>query len=123
MLNNLFAALMLKIDVNIRGFFTFFANKTLKQEAVLGWVHGRYPKHITHCGICGRSAPLTQDFRCRFIPGKTNDVMDGQKVLRDIKLFDHRQLFVEDRTRLGRHPIGIALLGMFPCQFLKVILW
>ena len=53
MLNDFFAPLMLKVDINVGRLAALLTDKPLKQQAVLRRVHRRDPKYITN-GRIGR---------------------------------------------------------------------
>ena len=122
-LNDLLTPLMFKIDVDIGGLFTFFRDETLKQKVILRGINSRDPQHITHSRVRSRAPALTQNGRHAIVSRKVHDLMNRQEVLRDIKLFDQRQFFAQDRFNIARHTLGIAVGRPLPCQQLQMPLW
>ena len=73
-LHDLFAPLMLEIDIDIRRFFALGGNETFKQKVDLSWVYAGNTKAEADHGIGRRAAPLTQNFLGARI---LHDVIDG----------------------------------------------
>ena len=75
-LDHLFTALMLKIDVDVGWLVAFLGDKTLEQYIDLARVDGSDFQAVTDHGIGGRTPPLVKDV-LRF--GETHDVLNGQE--------------------------------------------
>ena len=90
-LDHLLAPFVLEIHVDIGRFFALLVDEALEQQIVPGGVHGGDAHHVANGGVGGRAAPLAQDRRRGLVPGEADEVVDGQKIPRDVELFDHRQ--------------------------------
>ena len=104
-LNHFLAPLMLEIDVDIRRLATLFRDKTLEEQGRACRVNLGHAEGITDRRIGRRSAPLTENV---LAAGKTDDVVDSQKIGFVAHLADQLQFVLYALTDAGWHRLRIA---------------
>src|ERR1043165_1045404 len=106
-LDDLFAPLVLKIDIDIRRFFAFLGEEALEQEIHLLGVYLGDAEAITDDGIRGRAASLAEN---AFRAGEGYDLVDSQEVFRVSAIFGELQFAVERISHLRAYSLGLASL-------------
>ena len=114
-LDHLLAPLMLEIDINVGRLVAVLGNETLKQQRMLDRVDRSDAQAKAHRRIGRRTASLAQDRRLA-AACEIDDVLDGEKVLRELLLADQGQFLAQRLGHAVRHPGGIVLPCPFPGQ-------
>ncbi|MCY1515549.1 hypothetical protein D9M68_501380 [compost metagenome] len=105
-LDDLLAALVLEVDVDIRRLVALLRHEALEQEfgedtgVQLGDAQGE-----AHHRVGRRAAPLAKD---ALATGEIDDVVHREEVALVAQLGDQRELLFHQRSRLGRHAAGPA---------------
>src|SRR3974390_1424352 len=88
-LNDLFAPLMLEIDIDIGRLTAIFRNEAGEQQIALFWIDGSDAEAKTDRAIGRRTASLAQNF---LLLGtrEGNDIVHGKEVTRIIEFADQR---------------------------------
>jgi hypothetical protein len=91
-LDHLFAALVLEIDVDVGRFVALARQKTLEKQVRARRIDGGDTEHVAHHTVGRAPPPLTQN---PLFLGDADDLVDGEKKLRDAELGDETKLFLE----------------------------
>ena len=121
-LDHLLAPLMLEIDVDIGRFLAVFGDEAVKQQSVLSRIDAGDTQAIAHSGIGGGPAPLTQDRRRDLVAGEIDDILDRQKIARQLHLADQREFLLQSLAHSFGHAFGIAPIRALPCLALQIFL-
>src|SRR5262245_13215617 len=119
-LNNLFAAFMLEVDIDVRRLATFFGDEAVKQQLVFSRINRRYFKAIANRGIRGRAAPLAANWfaECTILvhtgTRKPNNVGNSEKVRRILHASDDLEFAVQRRHHLLGDSVWVAFASPFP---------
>ena len=120
-LHDLFAPLVLEIDIDVRRLAALLRDEAFEQHVLFGRIDRGDAEAITDHGIGRRTAPLAEDFTARFArPG--NDVMHRKKIGGVANLGDQPQLLVDGLEDVGRDSIGKIPLRPLEGQVLEVLL-
>ena len=84
-LHDLFASLVLKVDVDVGRLVAVGRDKALEQQVDAGGINAGNAKAITDTRVRRRPAPLAQNPPRA---GKADDVIDGQEIGRIVQLAD-----------------------------------
>jgi len=103
---------VLEIDVDIGRLLTLLGDEAIEQQLVLGRIDRGDAEDVAHCRICSAPPPLAQDWRIA-PPREVDDVLDGEKIARQIKLGDQRQF----AHQCGSDGFGQAVRVAPPCPF------
>ena len=114
-LDDFLAALMFEIDVDVGRLFALLRDEALEQQVDLIGIDGSDAEHIADGGIGGRTAALAENIA---IPGKTNDVVDGEKIGRKLHLADLLKFLLESFANFVGNIAAIAILSARPGQIL-----
>ena len=117
-LDNLLAALVLEIDVDIGSFIAFATNKSFEQKIVLARINAGYAKTKADRAICGRAAALTQDVSRS---GEADQIPNGQKIGFVAQILDNRKFMLEHDDDGVRNAARVAFFGPFPSQLFEVV--
>ena len=118
-LDDFLAALVLEVDVDVRGFAPLGADEALEQQAGAGGVDGRDAEHEADRGVGGGPAALAEDaFRFR----EANDAVDGQEVWRVVELGDQGQFVVELAGDGVGNAVGVGAGGAVPGESFQCML-
>ena len=118
-LDDFFAPLVLKIDIDIGRLPAFFRDEALEQQALPDWIDGSHTEYVADGGIGGGAAPLTENaFRSR----KAYDRLHGQEVRRVFHALDKIQFMTQLHRDIIRQAVRVTLRGTFPCQLLQPLL-
>ncbi len=98
-LEDLLAALVLEIDVDVRRLVALAADEALEEQIVLGGVDRRDPQAETHGRIRRRPAPLAQN---PLAAREADEVVDGEEVMLVAELPDQGELLLEQGDCFGR---------------------
>ncbi len=111
-LDHLFAALVLEIDVDVGRLVARGRDETLEQQADVFGVGIDFgdAKAEADRGIGRRAAALAEDV---FGAGKFDDLIDGQEIRGIFDLGDELELMRQSLHDRSRHAIGIPPLGAF----------
>ncbi len=118
-LDDLFAPLMLEIDVDVRRLVALGRDEALEQQIDLDRVDRRDAQAIADHRVRRRAAALAEN---AFALREPHDVVHRQEIGRVVQLADQRQLLRERLAHLARHAFGIALRGALPGQLLQMLL-
>ena len=119
-LDDLFAPFMFEIHVDIGRLVTLLAQETLKQHRGLVGVNTGHAQAKAHGRVRRRAAPLAQNGRLRLMARKTHNVVDRQKILRDVLLGDQCKLLLDGAAYMGGHALWVAPPRPFPGQPLQL---
>ena len=97
-LHHLFAARMLKIDIDIGRLQPLFGNETLEQQIDLGRIDRGDAEHVADGRVRRRAPALTQDVLAARV---MDDVVHGEKIMRVFELPDQAQFLVQNLFGLG----------------------
>ncbi len=97
---------MLEIDVDVGRLATFRRNETLEQQVDLGRIDRCDAEAIAHDGVGRRAATLGEDAARA---GESDDVVDGEEVMRIAERADEGQLALEIAEHFSRHAVREAL--------------
>ena len=117
-LEHLFAALMFKIDVDIRGFIPFAADEPLEQQVAGIGVDTGHAKDVTDRGVGGRTSSLAEDSSRT---GKPHQVPDRKKVSLVVQFLDQLQFVFEQALDFRAEALGVTPRGSLPNQFAKIL--
>ena len=114
-LDYLFAALMLKVNINIRRLAALFADEPLEQHADAVGINGGDAQAVAHGGI-GRGPAALAENAARAC--KRHKIMHGKEVVGILQFADELELVLNLRDDLGRHDVSgsqfcIAILATF----------
>src|SRR6202000_2902216 len=84
-LDDLFAAFVLEIDVNVGRLIAAGGHKAFEQQIMLRGIDRRDAEHVANRRIGGRPAALAQNAPG---PREQDDLVDGQEIRRVFELFD-----------------------------------
>src|SRR5262249_11832783 len=123
-LNDLFAPLMLEIDIDVGRLAAFFRNETGKQKLGFVWIYLGNAKAVAHGAVGRRASALAKNV---IVSRKFHHVMDGEEITRELYFVDERQLAGERCFDLFGNPVrklvlGIAHPGALPGQILQMLL-
>ena len=118
-LDHLFAAFMLKININVGRFLALLADEALKKKINLHRINCGYSQCIADGRVCGRTTPLTQNI---FGPCESHNVMHGQKILGDIHFRDEIKLALDAVAHIMRQHMAITLGGASPGEIGQLLL-
>ena len=107
-LDDLLAALVLEIHVDVRRLVALLVDEALEQQVHARRIHLGDVQAITHRGVGRRAPPLTEDV---LAAGELHDVLHGEEVILVVELADEYQLTLHQGPRLFRHALGPALGG------------
>ena len=107
-LDHLFAALVLKVHVNVGRLVALARDKALEQHTAARRIHLGHAQAVTHCRIGGRPPALAQDAPAA---GKAHDVMHRQKIHLVFQLRNQGQLVLHLGAHARRHACGVAQHG------------
>ena len=110
-LDDLFAPLVLEIDIDVGRLVARRADESLKQQINPFRIHRRNAKHVTHRRIGRRPSALAQDSAAA---GKTDNVLDGKEVGGIIQVADNTQLIADTVADLVGQATRIDCRGAFP---------
>ena len=112
---------MLEIDVDIGRLVAVLGDEAVEQQRVLGGIDGGDFETITHRRIRRRPAPLAEDRRL-LITRKINDILDRQKVSREVELADQGKLSGKRIAHAFRDAGRVAQIRALPGELLKMLL-
>ena len=112
-LNDLFAPLVLEIDVDIRRLVALLGNEPLEQHGHARGIHFRDLQAVADDGIGGRAAALAEDV---LRAGVLNDIVHGEKKGLELELRDQAQLVLDTLAHGGRRALRPALGAALPGQ-------
>ena len=118
-LDDLLAAVVLEIYVDIGWLLTFGRDETREEKVGGGWVDLGDAEAIADGAVGGRSAALAQDL---FAAREADDVVDGEEIARVVELGDERQLLADLLFDFLRNAARITLAGADPGQILEMLL-
>ena len=118
-LDDLLAALVLEIDVDVGRFLAFGGDEALEQDLHVGRVDGGDAKHEADRRVGGRAAALAQD---ALGAGEADDVLHREEVGGIVELVDERQFMVDQAAHLVRTAVRIALRDAALDQVLQFLL-
>mgnify|MGYP007029190364 CR=1 FL=1 len=117
-LNHLLSALVLKVNINIRGFFTCTTDETLEQQSTFGRIYLCDAQRITNRRVRRRPAPLAEDaLRAR----EGDDVVAREEVRLIVEFLDERELALDLLAGGVGNTVGIAGRGPFPGEIPQVL--
>ena len=108
MLDDLFAPLVLEIDIDVGRLLAFLDMKRSNKRLARVRAYGRNAEAITNQRIGGRAAALAKN---AFRRGKLYNVVDRQKISGAIQLFDNREFLGQGVLDVRRNPAGYRRLG------------
>ena len=112
-LDDLLAALVLEIDIDVGRFAARFRDEALEQQVDLGRVHRRDVEAIADDGVRSRATPLAQDAERACIG---DDVVNGQEVRGEFEIVDEGELFFDGLADFIGETIGEMAGSSFPGQ-------
>ena len=118
-LDHFLPPLMFKIHVNIGWLPALFADEAFKQQINLHGVHSGNAQHIADSRIGSRTTALAENV---LTLGKAHNIMNGQKIGRNLHLGDERQFLLQRRLHLVWNACGITLIRASPRQFMQMLL-
>ncbi len=119
-LDDLLAALVLEIDVDVGRLVALGGDEALEQQPGAGWIDAGDAEHVADGGVGGRAAALAED---ALAPGVADDAVHRQKIGRVFQLPDQRQFVRElGGDVAGDGLFGIAVPGALPGQPLQRLL-
>ena len=107
-LDDLFAALVLEVHVDVGRLVAFFADEALEQAVAARRVHFGDAQAVADRGVGGGPGALAQDADAA---GVLDDVVDGQEIGLVAQLGDQGQFFFDLGGHLGRNAGGEAAGG------------
>ena len=110
-LEDLLAALVLEIHVDVRGLVPLAADEPLEQHVHPLRIDRGDPQAIADRGVGRRAPALAQDPPP---PGKTHQVPHREEIRLVVELLDQLQLVLDQAADLLRHAAGITLPGPGP---------
>ncbi len=110
-LDDLFAPLMLEIDIDVGRFVTVLGQEALEQQIGVHRIHRGDAQDVADRRVGGRAAPLTQD---ALVTRHADDVEDGQEIGGDVLAGDKGQFLVQQGLDLVGNAVGIAHGGVTP---------
>ncbi len=116
-LDDLFAALVLEIHIDIGRLLALLRNEALEQEIDRGGIDIGDPKHETDGGIGRRTAALAED-AARL--GETDNVAHGEEIGRVIERGDQRELLLQRLAHFLRNPFRVPRGGAFPGELFQM---
>ena len=118
-LDDLLAALVLEIDVDVGRLAARFRDEALEQQVDLGRVHRRDVEAIADDGVRSRATPLAQDAERARIG---DDVVNGQEVRGEFEIVDEGQLLFDGLADFIRETVGEVAGSAFPGQRCQMLL-
>ena len=110
-LDDLLAALVLEIDVDVGRLAARFRDEALEQQIDLGRVHRRDAEAIADDGVRRRATPLAQDVERARIG---DDVVNGQEVRREFEIVDEGQLLFDGLADFIGETVGKVAAQRLP---------
>ena len=120
-LDDLLAALMLEIDVDVGRLLAFLGDEALEEKVDGVGIDVGDAEAVADRGIGSRAAALAED-RLVAGAGEIHDVVDGEEVGGDGQPFDERELMDDGGPDLSRNAFGITLGGSLPGEGLEMLL-
>ena len=91
-LDDLFPALVLEVDIDVRRLLALAGEKALEQQPTVGRVQLGDAEHEAHHRVGRRAPALAED---GLLPGEADDVVDGEEVAFVAQLGDQGQLMLD----------------------------
>ena len=110
---------MLKIDVDIGRFISFFADEPLKQHVDSVGINRRDSQAKADCRIRGRSTTLTQNAT---LASEAHQIPHGQKVGRVVQFADQIEFVFDKPSHLVGHAARVTVLRATPRQVDEMLL-
>ena len=104
-LDDLLAALVLEVHVDVGHFAPLGGDEALEQQVDAVRIDRSDLQAVAHRRVGGRAAPLAQDAQAA---GGPDNVGDGEEVRGELQFTDERQLVFEGRPHPGGDALGIA---------------
>src|SRR5688572_2496143 len=104
---------MLEIYIDVRWLAPLFGYEALEQQTLKDRVNSRDTQHVTHGGVGGGAAALTEN---TFGSCKADDGFHGQEIRRVLHALDEIEFMPQLHRDIIREAVRIALRGTFPCQ-------
>lgn len=120
-LDDLFAPVMLEIDVDVRRFVPVHRNEAVEEQCAFLRVDFRYLEAIADDRIRRRAAPLAQNLE--FIAGVLDNLVNRKEVGGIVFISDELQFIIDLLRHLGRDTLGIALCRSRSRQSFEGLLW
>jgi hypothetical protein len=117
-LDDLLAALVLEVDVDVGRLLALGRDEALEQHVDLGGIDRGDAEHEAHHRVRRRAAALAEDVLAAC---EAHDVVDGEEIGRVVELADQRQLVRQPLDDVGRR-LAPALARLFPGQRLERLL-
>ena len=105
-LDDLFAPLVLEVDVDVRRLVALLRDEALEQQRGVHRVHRGDPEAIAHCRVGRRAAALAEDALRARVP---HDVVHGEEEGLVALQCDQRQLLLDLLAHLRRNALRVAL--------------
>src|SRR5690606_2939779 len=106
LLDDLFAPLVLEVDVDVGGLGALGAHEALEQQIAARRIDRGDAERVADGAVGGAAAALAQDLAA---PGDLDDLPGAQEIRRDPELLDQRELLFDLRGDGGWHAAGIAM--------------
>ena len=119
-LDDLLAALVFEIDVDVRRLSALAAGETLEDECELVRIDRGHPQAITDRGVGRRASALAEDV---FRSGVMNQIVNRQKIRLVLRVTDEIQLFFQRVPHLLRNALRISLRRAVVGDFAQIIGW
>ena len=119
-LDDLFAALVLEVDIDVGHLVALGGDEALEEQIDLRGIDRGDAETVAHRGVGGGTAALAEDAQ---FAGLAHDVLDGQEVGLVFELGDQRQFVFDCRTDLGRNAVRVAPGGARPSEFGQRFAW
>jgi hypothetical protein len=120
-LNDLFAPLVLEIDVDVGRLLALLRDEALEQQVDLDGIDRGDAEAVAHGGIGRRAAALAEDGLVARA-GEAHDVVDGEEIGGVTELVDEGELADDRRPDLVGQPLRIAFGRALPGQRREMVL-
>jgi MFS family permease len=107
-LDNLFAALVLEVDVNVRWLAALFADESLEEHVTARGVHFGHPEAVADSRVRGRTSALAKNV---FATGEPNNVVHREEVGFVFQLTNKLQLVLYLLLHRARNPSRETPMG------------
>src|SRR3954463_1350670 len=109
-LDDLFAPLVLEIDVDVGRLLALLRDETLEQEIAFLRVYRGDAEAVAHARVGRRTATLAENRRF-LLAGPGDDLLDGEEKMLVFELGDQRKLFLDLLSNFGRNAVRPAARG------------